>query len=315
MQNFVFKMIAEMQTDDAIQGIYALKSGQLKETQNGKKYLSCEIMDCSGTIPAVMWDYEGNILKTSIGNAVKLQGTVSAFKDTLQLTLNSISACTDADSIDIKKLVPHAPVDPDYALCWISDIVESMEDDEYKKLCKAVLDRALKTFYYIPAAKSVHHAFIHGLLMHTLTMLNIAVFLAQFYPVNRDLMITGTVLHDVEKQSEFKTSALGMVTDYSTKGRLLGHLVMGAQLVADVAKELKISEEKSVLVQHMILSHHGEPEFGAAVKPMTIEAELLSMIDLLDSKMEQYRELLAGKEPGRMTEFQKYLGKQIYVHQ
>lgn len=132
-----------------------------------------------------------------------------------------------------------------------------------------MLERHLETFRSIPAAKSVHHSFLSGLLMHTANMLCLADFLAGQYSqiIDRSLLLTGTLLHDFAKEKEFTFSQLGVVTDYSRKGQLLGHLVMGAQEIAQVAAELGTPEEKSLLLQHMILSHHGEPEFGAAVKP------------------------------------------------
>ena len=121
-----------------------------------------------------------------------------------------------------------------------------------------------------------------------------------------------TFLHDFAKEKEFTFSQLGLVTEYSVKGQLLGHLVMGAQEVSNVAAELGIPEDKSVLLQHMILSHHGEPEFGAAVKPICAESELLSQIDMLDSRMEIYRETLAGLQVGEVSSRIFALDKRVF---
>ena len=152
--------------------------------------------------------------------------------------------------------------------------------------------------------------------MHTLNMLRLADFLSAQYAdtVNRSLLLTGTLLHDFAKEQEFTFSELGLVTDYSTKGQLLGHLVMGAQEVADVARELAIAEEKSLLLQHLLLSHHGEPDFGAAVRPMCAEAELLSEIDLIDSRMEIYAEALQDLPVGSFSNRIFALDKKIYRH-
>ncbi|MBQ2178624.1 MAG: HD domain-containing protein, partial [Oscillospiraceae bacterium] len=153
--------------------------------------------------------------------------------------------------------------------------------------------------------------------MHTANMLRTADYLAGLYAdtVDRSLLLAGTLLHDFAKEQEFAFSELGLVTDYSVKGELLGHLVMGAQEVAAVAKELGVPEEKSVLLQHMILSHHGEPEFGAAVRPMCAESELLSLIDQIDSRMEIYREALSDLTPGRFSQRIFALDKKIYAHE
>ena len=152
--------------------------------------------------------------------------------------------------------------------------------------------------------------------MHTGNMLKIADQLASLYAdtVDRDLLLAGTLLHDFAKEEEFAFSELGLVTEYSTKGRLLGHLTMGAQEIAEIAKELHVPEEKSVLLQHMILSHHGEPEFGAAVRPQCAESELLSLIDLIDSRMEIYRETFASVPEGKFSQRIFALDKQIYHH-
>ena len=130
--------------------------------------------------------------------------------------------------------------------------------------------------------------------------------------IDRDLLLTGTLLHDFAKSKEFAFSELGLVTNYSTGGQLLGHLVMGAQEVADTAKELGIPNDKSMLVQHMILSHHGEPEFGAAVRPLFAEAELLSCIDMIDSRMEIYREVLNDLSVGEFSDRIFALERRVY---
>ena len=147
-------------------------------------------------------------------------------------------------------------------------------------------------------------------------MLQTADFLAGMYEsvIDRSLLIAGTLLHDFAKCEEFTTSPLGLVTDYSVKGVLLGHLVMGAHEVANVAVSLNIPEEKSVLLQHLILSHHGEPEFGAAVKPMCAESELLSFIDMIDSRMEIYRETLQEVPAGEFSKRIFALDRSIYHH-
>ena len=148
-------------------------------------------------------------------------------------------------------------------------------------------------------------------------MAHIAEYLADVYAdvVNRDLLVAGTILHDVAKCDEFITSPLGLVTEYSVKGQLLGHLVMGAEEVALAARELGTPEEKSILLQHMLLSHHGEPEFGAAVRPVCAESELLSMIDLIDSRMEIYKETMDETEVGGFSKKVFALDKKIFRHQ
>ena len=157
-----------------------------------------------------------------------------------------------------------------------------------------------------------------GMPQLTVDKLRLADFLSAQYAdtVNRSLLLTGTLLHDFAKEQEFTFSELGLVTDYSTKGQLLGHLVMGAQEVAAIAAELDLPEEKATLLEHLILSHHGQPEFGAAVLPQCAEAELLSLVDQIDSRMEIYREVLAPLKAGEFSQRVCALdNRRVYKHQ
>lgn len=230
--------------------------------------------------------------------------------------MHRIRMAEAADTYDKSLLVPTAPIDADAALADVQRLVASIADADYRSVAETMLARHLDAFRRIPAGKTVHHSFLSGLLMHTYNMLRAADFLARLYPevIDRSLLLTGTLLHDFAKEREFVFSDLGIVTEYSTAGQLLGHLVMGAQEVADVARELAIAEEKSLLLQHLLLSHHGEPDFGAAVRPMCAEAELLSYIDLIDSRMEIYAETLPGVPAGGFSGRIFALEKKIYHH-
>ena len=239
---------------------------------------------------------------------------MSEYRGTPQIVIDRIRLRTENDPVDLSALVPVAPIDTDAYLQKVNDIVDGMEDADYQTLCREMLLRHLAEFQQIPAAKSVHHGFLRGLLMHTVDMLTMAEFLAAQYRavIDRDLLLAGTLLHDFAKAKEFAFSELGLVTGYSTKGQLLGHLVMGAQEAADTAKERGIPDDKSTLLQHMILSHHGEPEFGAAVRPLFAEAELLSHIDAIDSRMEIYREVLSGLSVGEFSDRVFALERRVY---
>ena len=215
-------------------------------------------------------------------------------------------------------LVPTAPIDGEAMYASVEALLDSITDADYKAVCRELLRRHSESFRTIPAAKSVHHGFLHGLLMHTGNMMQLADFLAGMYAdtVDRSLLLAGTFAHDLQKEREFRFSALGLVTDYSVPGQLLGHLVMGAQEIAEITKELDVPEEKTVLLQHLVLSHHGEPEFGAAVRPVCAESELLSYIDMIDSRMEIYREVLGATPLGGFSDRVFALdGKKLYHHE
>ena len=312
------KPIADMIPGDEVEGFYILKDAHQKTTAAGKPFLSGSIADRSGSMDIKVWDYSGPVGGTpsDTGKVIKLRGVVSEFKGMPQLTVSRIRMTAPADRYDTAALVPVAPIDPDEALNDIRRMLDSLSDADYRAAAKTMLQRHLEAFRQIPAAKSVHHSFLSGLLMHTSNMLKMADFLAGLYAeiIDRSLLLTGTLLHDFAKEREFVFSDLGIVTDYSTKGQLLGHLVMGAQEAAEVCSEVGVPEEKSVLLQHLILSHHGEPEFGAAVRPMCAEAELLSYTDLIDSRMEIYAENLPDVPVGTFSNRIFSLDKKIYHH-
>ncbi len=309
--------IARMARGIDVEGFYLLKSAFSKVTASGKPFLSAVLADASGTIEAKAWDYSGPVGAADEGKVVKVRGSVSDYRGMPQLTIDRLRLAADADPVDVSRLVSIAPIDRDAAWTEVARIAASIADDDYRAVCEEMLRRHEAAFRSIPAAKSVHHSFLSGLLMHTLNMLRLADFLAAQYAgtVDRSLLLAGTLLHDFGKEQEFTFSELGLVTDYSIKGQLLGHLVMGAQETAEIAKALGIPEEKSVLLQHLLLSHHGAPEFGAAVLPQCAESELLSLIDQIDSRMEIYREAL---EPLHAGEFSPRVfaldNKRVYRH-
>ena len=329
--------VAQMARGDDIEGFYVLKSAFSKVANNGKPFLNLTLSDRTGAVDAKVWDYPGPIGAADEGKVVKIRGSVSEFRGALQVTVERIRLAGEDDRYDVTALVPTAPIDGEamyasvvvdpeqvraaqYAVehGMVEALLDSITDADYKAVCRELLRRHSESFRTIPAAKSVHHGFLHGLLMHTGNMMQLADFLAGMYAdtVDRSLLLAGTFAHDLQKEREFRFSALGLVTDYSVPGQLLGHLVMGAQEIAEIAKELDVPEEKSVLLRHLVLSHHGEPEFGAAVRPVCAESELLSYIDMIDSRMEIYREVLGATPLGGFSDRVFALdGKKLYHHE
>ena len=308
--------IADMYISQELEGFYILKDAAAKTTAAGKPFLSGVLSDITGSVEMKVWDYTGPVGASDIGKVVKIRGVVTDFKGSLQVNVSRIRLASAADSYDTASLVPAAPIDPEAELQEVYALVAQIGDSEYQSVCRTMLERHIDEFRTIPAAKSVHHGFTSGLLMHTSNMMKLADFLAGLYPdaLDRDLLLSGTLLHDFAKAREFAFSELGMVTDYTVNGNLLGHLVMGAQEICDVCRELGVSEKKSVLLQHMILSHHGKPEFGAAVIPQCAEAELLYYIDCIDSRMEIYAETLATLPEGSFSPRIFALEKRIFNH-
>lgn len=307
----------ELRVGDNFTGFYLLRNIMMKTSKTGKPYMAASLADRTGAIDAKAWDYPGPISPADEGKVVKVQGVMQEFRGMPQITMEKVRLAQpeEYDSI-LEDLVPSAPINRDEAYARVEALVDSMADTDFQAVCRAFLSRHGAEFRRYPAAKTVHHGFVGGLLMHTVDMLDLADFLAGKYRgvVNRDLLLAGTLLHDMAKLKEFVVSQLGVVTEYSLSGQLLGHLVMGAEEVAEVCRTLAVPEEKSILLQHLLLSHHGQPEFGAAVVPQCAEAELLAAIDNIDSRMEIYRENLENTPEGQFSPRIFALERRIYHH-
>ena len=273
--------ISEMEQGMRVEGFYLLKDAAVKKASNGKPYLNASVMDSTGSVTVMMWDYSGSIDEHDVGKIVKVRGDVSVYKNSNQITASRLRLATEEDEVDLSRLVPIAPIDTDMRFQEVVHLIDSVEDEDYRAVAREMLRRHEETFRKIPAAKSVHHSFLSGLLMHTSNMLKTADFFAALYPevVNRSLLITGTLLHDLAKEREFAFSSIGMA------------------------------------MQHLILSHHGNPEYGAAVIPMTAEAELLALIDRVDSRMEIYAEILPTLQPNSFSGRIYALEKKIFRHE
>ena len=237
--------IRDIETGDVLEGFYLLQNITSKQASNGKPFLSVVLADRTGTVDGKVWDYGGPITSADTGSVAYLKGSVSEYRGVRQVSVDRIRLADPSDRYAVSDLVPTAPIDASDSWQKIQDYVDSIADQDYAELCRAMLRDYGTCFRTLPAAKSVHHGFLNGLLMHTLFMLQAADFLAGQYAevIDRSLLLAGTLLHDFAKCEEFTTSPLGLVTDYSMRGQLLGHPVMGAQAVARCAEELGAPDE------------------------------------------------------------------------
>ena len=179
-----------------------------------------------------------------------------------------------------------------------------------------MLEKHKEKLLFWPAAYKLHHAIRGGLLLHTLSIIRLCEGVCNIYPaVDKELLIAGAILHDIAKTEEFTVSHTGVASGYSTKGNLIGHLAYGAMMIEKAANELGVSEETATLLEHMVLSHHGEPEFGACMRPMFLEAILLSQLDMLDATVYEVNDALEplskGDFSGRMWALDN---RKLYKH-
>lgn len=261
-----------------------LVSSLTKSTaSNGKPYLRIGFKDASGQINGVKWNInEDDLNNCVVGNVLLVSGRVETYKSIMQLDIDEIKSIED-NQIDLTKFIKPCPVNPDELIKKLDYFINSINDVDCKKIVSEIFKLYRKDFVVFPAAISVHHDFSSGLLYHTISMAEIGEYLSKHYSnVNKDLLISGILLHDVGKTIEFES---GTAYKYSLQGKLLGHITIMSAIIDEVALKFNITSEAPMLLKHMVLSHHGEYEFGSPVLPQTKEAILLNLIDNLDSKM------------------------------
>lgn len=279
--------------------------------KSGTPYLNVELRDNSGSLASKKWEVDGSDKDIFVvGNIVEVMLEVIRYNDSLQGKILG-AKLLPLEGIDPERFVKAPPIPKEELIERFNKLVASIKDKD----CKSILEYFIKKFgekiYTSPAASSVHHEFSSGLLMHSVSLGEHADYFAKYYPdINRDLLVTGALLHDFGKMIELEGPA---VYHYSIEGKLLGHISIMCGELRIAVKELGITSETPVLLEHMVLSHHGQLEFGSPVLPLTREALLLSMIDNLDSKMLVLDKAFVDVKPGEFTQKVFALdGRQFY---
>lgn len=314
--------VKDFQVHTTISGCYVLKELSTATTCEGRTYYRATLADVSAAIPAVMWDINMTLVTPDgIGTPVYIEGKVTLYQNRKQLTLQCMRYLSNEEwqAQNMAELVPTTPLDTGMMLQALESIPfhEANRSKDYGLLTFFVLEEVRDMFCRCPAAMSIHHAYVGGLLTHSFGCLQLARMIYEAYkdqvPIDSGLLYAGAALHDVGKVFEFELSPLGLVQNYTPAGKLEGHPVLGAMLVRKTAERYCSSgSEDFTPLEHLILSHHGSPEYGAAVKPQCIEAELLSYIDGMDSRCAIYTQAIKDVLPGDFTQFHKALGKQLY---
>ncbi len=286
-----------------VEGFCLVKSVEVKKTAKGLSYLDMTLTDSSGEINAKLWDYKEDIHGgIKVNSIVKVRGSESIFNDMPQLRVDRIRPALEADNVIVEDFVPSSEYSGETLFDAIFEVAESFENQELKTLVTAILSEHKEKLVVCPAAFRLHHAIRGGLMYHTLSVLRLAQSVSAIYPsIDKELLFSGVILHDVAKIWEFELSDTGIVSGYSIDGTLVGHLVRGAMNIEIRGRELGINPELLMLVEHMVISHHGEPEFGAAVRPMFLEAEILSQLDLLDARIYEVTQAVSEVPTGEFT--------------
>ncbi len=286
-----------------VDGFGLVKSVEKKSAKNGTFYLDMLLGDKDGDVYAKVWDFREEVTPIPAANSIiKFRGNLQQYNGNDQLIIQKMRPAGVEDNVNMNDFVKSSDIDGSDMYRAIVNIVSAFSDTELKNVVLGMLSDNRENMVSFPAAEKLHHAMRGGLLYHTLSIVRLAESVCAIYPfVDRELLLSGAILHDIAKIREYSLSPAGVVDGHTLEGMLLGHLVMGAEDVGRKCDELGISSEKKFLLQHMLISHHGKLEFGAAVRPAFIEAELLSQLDLLDANIYEMADAVKDTAKGDFT--------------
>ena len=299
--------LANIRPGDEILDFFMVKSKAIKVGSNQKKYFDVMIGDKTGEMPAKKWDVspeeEPNLEKFNEGDIVRIKGLVTEWNGQRQVRIGKIRKAVESDGIDFEDYVKAAPEKGEDMYRFVLDKAQAIEDDDLRRLCVKLLTENEEKLLYYPAAQKNHHAQRSGLLYHVKRMLMTGERICEVYTIlNKDLVMAGVILHDIEKLNEIESNELGMSPGYSFEGQLLGHLVQGVKMLDRVCRELDFPKEKALLLEHMVLAHHYEPEYGSPKKPLFPEAEILHYLDIIDAHMFDIEAALTGVADGEFSD-------------
>jgi 3'-5' exoribonuclease len=314
------RFVDQLRDGDAFDDVFLAADKQLRVNRKGQPFIQLSLRDRSGGLSARLWNAGEAIFRSfENGDFVQAEGKVQLFEGSLQIILSHLER-TEAEKVELADFLPRAERESGVMLEKLRGLLLSMAHPALRAIAEAFLmdDAFVRAFCQCPAGVKLHHAYIGGLLEHTLTMCEIAERLVPFYPgVDRDLLLMGIFLHDAGKTREL---SYGRAFGYSVEGQLLGHIAIAIEMLNEMARAAQtllgeaIPPDILLRLKHMILSHHGTHEYGSPRVPMTPEAMLLHEIDTLDTRMHMaLRELREDRNsPSAWTAYNPTLGRRFY---
>jgi 3'-5' exoribonuclease len=306
--------VSELVAGSTVDEVFLLAERNLAHKKDGNPFLNLTLADRSGQVKGVLWDQVERIAATvAEGDFVQVRGLVGEYRNSLQLVVKDMVRIP-AERVDPADFLATTTRDVVKMLDRLKEMTGRMQSPHLKALFEAFWEDGAFVAAYCraPAAKRMHHAYIGGLLEHTLSMAVLAELIAGHYSgVDRDLLLAGVILHDVGKIRELDCANR---IDYSDEGRLLSHIVIGLSILDDVLRRIpQFPQAQAQLLRHMIVSHHGAREFGSPEPPKTIEAVLLHYIDEMDSRVNSIRDYLAQDlAEGSWTPYHRLLERHFY---
>lgn len=290
-------LIKQLTNQDEFIGFYLLKELEVKQTNGNppKDYLDIVLCDATGQLPAKYWDASPTDKETFFPmGLVKVRGVVQTYRERLQVKILQIRPANEEDGVALTDFIRSAPIRPIDLIHAIKQAISSISDTEIRALVSFCVGKVEEKLMHYPAAKTHHHAYFAGLAYHMVRMLEIGDFLCRQRPfLNPDLLKAGIILHDIAKPEEM-VAQLGIVSEYSVQGKLVGHISMASNWITEAALRLDIDLDspKVLGLQHLVLSHHNLGEWGSPVQPQTPEAVALHHIDALDAKLQMVEDAL-----------------------
>ena len=304
--------VSQFVKDSRFDGFLLVRAAEQRAASNGSKYLDMTLGDRTGEINAKMWD--GLVEPPEVGSVLRLRGQIIEYNGRMQIRVERMRPAVGSDKVPMESLVACAPQPGQEMLDEVNAAVEAIRRKDLRLLVRRLLDDAGETLLYFPAASKLHHAERSGLLHHVTGMLRMANHYADEYPsLDRDLLVAGVIVHDLAKIGEIDAAPeTGIVSGYSADGMLIGHLVRGIARMDEAGRELGCDPELLMMLEHMVLSHHGVPEYGSPKPPMFPEAEVLHHLDLLDARIFEMNAALSRVTPGGFSEKLWSLDRKLY---
>lgn len=303
---------AALKPGTEVTGQLAVLRKDMRRKQNGEPFLALELADRTGRVAANDWDHVAEYDSVfEPGTVVKVQARAGEYNGRVQLTILRARRCRE-DEYQLQDFLAASARDPGEMLEELRSLVRGMGDPWLRRLLELALETCGEELQCAPAAARIHHAYLGGLIEHVLSLSHAAMKLCDHYQrLNRDLLLAGCVLHDIGKIRELGISAAAI--GYTASGRLVGHVAEGLLLVDRLAGSIEgFPAQALMLVRHLIVSHHGEPEFGALKPPATPEALALHYIDNLDAKLDHAWRLIGEGGEGEFTAYDPTLKREFY---
>ncbi len=307
--------IDQIRENDQVEGVFWVKERAMITSRAGTPYLRLRLSDRTGEIEGRIWDgAEEFFTLFGRGDFIRIKAQATSYQERIQLNIKSLRRAGE-DEVSLEDFLPASTRDPEEMLAELVEVGQTIENRYLKELVMAFLqdDEFTTLFKRAPSAKRLHHVYLGGLLEHTLSVVKLVQEIKGHYAgINHDLLLAGGILHDVGKVHEL---SYDIAFDYTDEGRLLGHIVMGVEMMEGKISRIEgFPSELAMLMKHLIISHHGQYEWGSPKRPKTLEAEILHHLDDLDAKVNGIKEFMEkGEEGAKWTDYHRMFDRFFYM--